>query len=615
MQLPDRLSEVKGDQRVRFWLSEFKLAERQQRDFVKRAQMAIDRYERGGRFNIYWSNTETSKGALLSQMPEADVGRRFQTGQVGYEEAGQVLEHVIRYNRDCPEFQPNVEAGRDDAIVQGRGVVRVTYTMREEGGAIAREAVLPKHVYWRDVLYSPARCWDQVWWIRYEHLMDRQGLEEFLGDPALAAKVPLTVMVGSDGAVSEIEDQAKAAEIPAQFKRARLWEVWNKRDGQVEWLAKGYDDVLLIEAPKVRFEGFFDQPKPLQFYGRSDRFEAIPELDFYAELADELDDVSARLAGVMTSIKVAGFYDKSITQMPLLKDATDGEFFPYDGNYLEIADKGGFKGAFLSLPIGEWAGVLEPLYARQESLKQTIYELTGISDLMRGQTQASETLGAQELKAQFGTMRLQPKQEAVKAWLESIYDMMGEVAAQLFSVETLQAVSGMPIGPEIEQLLRDERMRRYAVNVELESLTRPDKEAMKASFNEFMGVAPAYWQQVTAAVAPIAQTAGPEALAPFLQMFAEPFKQSAALYKFGAEYDKTVDSAMQALVQSVVAAQQQQQAAAEEQAMAAEEQAMREQQGADEERQFQAGQTEQAQIVDLAKAAMAAQAKGQGNVG
>ena len=44
---------------------------------------------------------------------------------------------------------------------------------------------------------------------------------------------------------------------------------------------------------------------------------------------------------------------------------------------------------------------MRELVAHREVIKASIYEVTGISDIMRGQTVASETMGAQQLKSQW----------------------------------------------------------------------------------------------------------------------------------------------------------------------------------------------------------------------
>ena len=61
---------------------------------------------------------------------------------------------------------------------------------------------------------------------------------------------------------------------------------------------------------------------------------------------------------------------------------------------LPLMQAGGLEKAIWLWPIERIAGVLVHLYTQRESIKTTIFEITGIADIMRGSSAASETLGA-----------------------------------------------------------------------------------------------------------------------------------------------------------------------------------------------------------------------------
>lgn len=86
--------------------------------------------------NILWSNTETLKPAVLSQIPEPDVRRRKPKGapDQGEEvrdkakrEAAEIIEGCLRFYADEPSFAAKLRQQRDDMLLPGRGVVRVRY--------------------------------------------------------------------------------------------------------------------------------------------------------------------------------------------------------------------------------------------------------------------------------------------------------------------------------------------------------------------------------------------------------------------------------------------------------------------------------------------------------
>ena len=64
---------------------------------------------------------------------------------------------------------------------------------------------------------------------------------------------------------------------------------------------------------------------------------------------------------------------------------------------------GGSKETIIWMPIETIAATITQLVAVRKQTIDDIYQITGLSDIMRGATDARETLGAQQLKTQFGS--------------------------------------------------------------------------------------------------------------------------------------------------------------------------------------------------------------------
>jgi len=94
--------------------------------------------------------------------------------------------------------------------------------------------------------------------------------------------------------------------------------------------------------------------------------------------------------------------------------------------------------------------VLNQLYAAREQCKQVIYEVTGISDIIRGSTVASETATAQSIKSQWGTMRLKRNQGEVQRYCRDLLRLMLEIAATKFSEKTWVEMTSLPYATEQE---------------------------------------------------------------------------------------------------------------------------------------------------------------------
>jgi hypothetical protein len=77
-------------------------------------------------------------------------------------------------------------------------------------------------------------------------------------------------------------------------------------------------------------------------------------------------------------------------------------------------------------------------------IKTVIYEITGIADIMRGSSQASETLGAQQIKNQWGTLRLKKTQKEVMRYCRDCLRIMTEIAVTKLSPDTMKSMTGLP---------------------------------------------------------------------------------------------------------------------------------------------------------------------------
>jgi len=88
--------------------------------------------------------------------------------------------------------------------------------------------------------------------------------------------------------------------------------------------------------------------------------------------------------------------------------------------------------------------VLIQLYDARERVKRTLYEITGMADILRGETNPNETLGAQQLKAQFATRRISRAQKQVARFARDLMRLRAFVMARHFSVETLGRMTGLP---------------------------------------------------------------------------------------------------------------------------------------------------------------------------
>jgi hypothetical protein len=420
-----------------------------------------DHYEGGGQFekriNILWSNTEVQKGALFSNLGNPDVRRAFplpgNANKIA-RTAALVIERALTAcgNRYDPDVE--IENSIDDVLLPGRGVCWINYTPTvsqvpdETGEMVERityQDVRFEHVEWKSFRHGNCRSWDRdVPWVARELLFTKSDLKKRWPDDAEA--IPVNQVVDEE----HINAEAKK---DGSFKRARVWEIWYKPEGIRVYVAEGYPHELERQEDPYQLENFFPCPRPLYSVKTASSLIPRPEFLQYKDQADELDRINTRLWKLIEKLKYCGVYDGSAEDDDALKDIgtlQDGEFKPYK-NFQALKEGGGLAAAFQSRDLAPIAVAIQGLAQRAIELIQSIYEITGISDIMRGASDKEETATAQKIKANFGSGRLKRKQQDVARFVRALYRMKGEIISEHFEREQLVQMTGIPLPLEAER--------------------------------------------------------------------------------------------------------------------------------------------------------------------
>jgi hypothetical protein len=290
----------------------------------------------------------------------------------------------------------------------------------------------------------------------------------------------------------------------------------------------------------------------------------VPTPDYvqYQDQAKELDDLTGRINSLVKALKVVGVYDASAPALArMLGEGMENVMIPVE-QWAVFGEKGGLKGVLDFLPIEAVANVLVGLYDARERTKQSLYEITGISDVIRGATDPNETLGAQELKGKYAGLRIGAMQSDVARFSRDLVRIFAEIIAEHFSLDTIKQLSGfqlmtaqekqqaqmmaqmqpdapipdevkqmleLPTWEEIEGLLKDDMARCFRIDIETDSTIKVDQEADKAARNEFLAAAGGFIQQSIMA---------PPDLQPLLM---EMLKFGVKGFKIGREMETTFD--------------------------------------------------------------------------
>ena len=232
----------------------------------------------------------------------------------------------------------------------------------------------------------------------------------------------------------------------------------------------------------------------------------------YKKLADELEDATRRIAAITDGLRVRGLIAGSAEDIAQLSLVGDNELVPI-ANLEGFAASGGIDNAIAWWPVDKAIQVLRELYTSREQTKQMIYEVTGISDIVRGQSDAQETLGAQEIKSQWGSLRIKKLQRQVQRCARDLFVISAELISSKFSPATLQKMTGIQITPDMAAMLQ-RPLDYYRIDVETDSTIRADLSRRKGEMGEFLQGTGAFFT----AMAPVVQQA-PTMAAPVAELF------------------------------------------------------------------------------------------------
>jgi hypothetical protein len=581
-QEPDDLDYDTPAGKYRRWIVEIEQADQWCNNWYQTAQRCLDRYrdERKNasssddgerRINIFWSNVSTLQPALYARRAKPVVERRFKDADPIGRTAAEVLERAVTFATDSDQFDEVIKQARDDRLIVGRGTAWLRYvphfekmqpptpsegvgitddaseyeaeTPEEPGDMLVFEEVAHDYVAWRDYLMSPAKTWREVRWVSRKVQMTRAELIERFGEE-IGNAVPLNARLRQDN-----PDTPEARFRDGMAARAEVYEIWDKAERKVCWIAKGYEAPLDEREDPLRLREFFPCPKPLFATLTTDSLIPTPDFLLYKDQANDLDDVTYRLSKLTEACRVSGVFDASqdASLGRLFQEGKDNQLIPVN-TWAAFSEKGGLRGVMDFVPLDGVIATIRELTGREQALKAQIYEITGISDIVRGYSAPSETATAQQIKGQFAALRLQEQQAEVARFARDLIAMTAEIIAEHFQPQTIALMSGLQEqAPEFQQafmlaveLLRQDAMRSFRIEIETDSTIAIDEQGDKQAATEFLTAMGNYM----ASSLPMAQQA-PE----LLPVVGQGAVFLARRFRAGRQLEGAIEQAFQALEQ------------------------------------------------------------------
>jgi hypothetical protein len=562
--------------------------ERTFKEWEGRADKIVKRYRDESRsrnnptakFNILWSNVQTITPAVFARLPRPDVSRRFRDNDPIGRVASMMLERALEYEIEhYGDYASAMKQAVQDRLLGGRGTAWVRYEphivgqaggeaegapedgfqvtedadeaeteggiYREDQERIEYECAPVDYVYWRDFGLTVARTWEEVTAVWRKVYMERPALVERFGEE-LGGKIPLDTKPETSKSFNEKMGEGS--------REALIYEIWDKATGQVIWLSKSMGKILDTRDDPLQLENFWPCPKPMFSTLTTDSLIPVPDYVLYQDQARQLDTLADRIDGFIQALKVRGVYDAS--EPSLARLFTEGEnntLLPVK-NYGAFSEKGGLVGAINLVDIAPIAQGLNMAYQAMEQVKGQIYEIMGIADIQRGQTDPNETLGAQIIKSNNASGRLKTMQHEVVNFATTLLQIKAQIICQHFTDDTILKISGaMQLSPQDQQLipqalmlLKDEPAKNFRIEVTTDSMIYQDEQQEKQNRLEFLSAVSGFLSQAV----PAAQST-PE-LTP---MLVEMLKFGVTAFKAGKGLEGLIDETADKFRQQAKAAE------------------------------------------------------------
>jgi hypothetical protein len=407
--------------------------------------------------NVFYSNIDVLKSLILPQMPLVRISERSTKTEAKdlaerkfYRTVCKVLQSVMEYF--AKEFSPeDYDDFKLDWLVSGRGVLWVSYckaSLRKNksddnllstelpGSKLPIEEVRIERVAWNDFVMDPKAKWQDVKWVGRRVLLNYLEFKDNFPDVNVNK---VTFSRYKDAFNSDFYEEGYEGDYETADSFITVWEVWDRNSGYTLFISDQYEGKLLKRI-KLRASDFF-LPTPSPLMGIRNGVDMVPRSEYwlYKRELDELSAGAERADLLVRSIQVKGYAENSYAELVRELNSTKESFItvvncnlPPDGtDPIHYTD---------NKPKEE---VLAGLNEHASTVKEAIYEVTGLTEAMRALAADRETAASILKKNEYGTARLRKRQNDLNQYMTHVFKIMFMMIKEWFDVPTLQALSSM----------------------------------------------------------------------------------------------------------------------------------------------------------------------------
>ncbi len=464
-------------EQVETWLQKIAEAEKIYQKYYDLVKEARDFYKdakgnKHGKYNIFWSSVETLKPFLYFKQPKFYVERSNENASKAEKLACEMLEKALKWDLEQFDFDSVIKYARNDFLISGAGIVWEQYKPEIETtvnilnpdeeisvktGETVESVYLDPEYFLTDT--NRVGVWEDVDWVARKIYMDKETAWQEFGNEDLLA----------------LENGGKDI---------CVYEIWDKVSQRVYWLSKSVTSRFLkVSDNLLKISGFFPCPKPIYATLTNNSIIPVPDYCMIKEMLNELNGITSRMRLTMQALKVSGAYDNAFPELAdiLSKDVT----LVAVSDFAKLRENGGIGGVVDFAPIEQYVTALEQLAKRRQEVISSIFDVTGVSDIMRGSSNATDTATAVTKKTNFGTLRNQDRQNDMQRFIRDLLRIKAEIICEMFDENRL--ISFLSDDKKQDKvllsaalsILKTDKLRGMVFTVETESVFNREEESSK----------------------------------------------------------------------------------------------------------------------------------------
>jgi hypothetical protein len=395
-------------------------------------------------YDLFWASMEIIKPSIYSRPPVPVVTTKFKDRKPVKRVTAELLERAAISGFETTNINASMIGVRDDLAINARGQLWVSY---EDDG---EEKVCIEDLDRDDFAHDPVRKWTEVSWVARRAWMTKKEMRDRFGEDAAddATYTEKRTEQARDSSTYGVKDTVN---------KAAVWEIWDKNENKVIWIADGLPDILEREEPHLKLKGFFPCPEPA--YGTRQRrsLVPVPDMVYIQGQLETINLLTQKIHDLAELLRVIGIIPGGTD----IGDAVETAIRSGDNSAIFVpvpaAAFGSSNKLVEWLPIDQVAQTILAAVEERRELIGNVQELLGVADIQRGDSDPNETLGAQQIKVQHTSTRSRDRVKGLERIARDAGRLMVEIFAEEFSIDTLLKMAQMelPTNAEIKRDIKE----------------------------------------------------------------------------------------------------------------------------------------------------------------